>query len=146
MATITPIMSKRATTILLTLSTTVILVFGIWQTAFHWAWLERPYLLPGLLFLLPAALSVADIVRGIIQRTPANLFWSWLKHSFETYYILLVQIGVIPIAFLLFPAGFFLQIISLVGEGIRLFSEDLRLHADVVRMDERKPINLYADA
>ena len=84
---------------------------------------ERPYLLlPALLLLLPIVLSVVDIIRGIIQRTPANLFWSWLKHSFETYYILLIQLGTIPIAFLLFPAGIFLQIISLVEEGIRLFS------------------------
>jgi len=68
-------------------------------------------------------LSMADIFRGIIQRTTANLFWSWLKHSFETYYILLIQVGTIPIAFLLFPVGFFLQIISLVEEGVRLFSD-----------------------
>ncbi len=85
--------------------------------------MERPYLLlPGLLILLPVGLGVADIVRGIIQRTPANLFWNWLKHSFEVYYIMLIQVGTIPLAFILFPAGFFLQIISLIEGGIRLFS------------------------
>ncbi len=85
---------------------------------------ERPYLiLPALLLLLPIVLSVIDIFKGIIQRTPANLFWGYLKYSFETYYILLVQFGTIPIAFVLFPAGFFLQIISLIEGGIRLFSD-----------------------
>ncbi|MCP4428986.1 MAG: hypothetical protein GY803_31260 [Chloroflexi bacterium] len=86
--------------------------------------LERPYLfLPALLILLPVVLSFIDILRGIMQRTPVNLFWSWLKHSFELYYLLLIQLGTIPIAFLLFPAGFFLQIITLVEEAIRLFSD-----------------------
>jgi hypothetical protein len=83
----------------------------------------RPYLLlPALLIVVPIAISVADIIRGIIQRTPANLFWSWLKHSFETYYILLVQLGTIPIAFALFPAGFFLQLMSIIEGAVRFFS------------------------
>ena len=82
----------------------------------------RPYLLiPSLLLLVPVILSFADIIRDIIQRTPGNLFWSYLRHSFELYYLLLIQLGAVLIGFALFPAGFFLQIISLVEEGIRFF-------------------------
>ncbi len=87
------------------------------------AQMKRPYLLlPALLILVPIGLSAADFVRGVMQRTPANLVWSWLLHNFKLYYLLLIQLGTIPIAFLLFPAGFFLQIITLVEEGMRFFS------------------------
>lgn len=84
----------------------------------------RPYLLlPALLILTPIGAAVADILRGPMQRTPGNLLWRWLHHNFELYYLLLIQLGTLPIAFLLFPAGFFIQLLTLVEEGIRLFGQ-----------------------
>lgn len=84
----------------------------------------RPYLLiPALLILIPIGLAVADLLRGPMQRTPGNLLWRWFHHNFELYYLLLIQLGTLPIAFLLFPAGFFLQLLTLVEEGIRLFGQ-----------------------
>jgi len=51
--------------------------------------------------------------------------WRWLHHNFALYYPLLIQSGTLPITFLLFPAGFFLQRLTLVEEGIPLFGQGL---------------------
>ena len=83
----------------------------------------RPYLLiPGLILLLPLLLSGIDIAKGTVRRTGQNLVWGYALYAFQTNYLLLVQFATIPIAFVLYPAGFFLQLMSLIDSAVRLFS------------------------
>jgi hypothetical protein len=133
-------MPKRTVTILLTLAAAVLLVVSIRLTARYWNWLDtflgallnfllslpewlgRPYLLLfGLLFFVPLFVAVIEVISGSIRRTPGNLLWSTARHGFQLCYLLLFQLSVIPVAFLLFPAGFFLQFISLTEAGVRYF-------------------------
>jgi hypothetical protein len=108
----------------------VALVLGIVGLFLGIAWIgriqqraERPYfLLPLLILLIPLAITLIDIVQGNVRRTLINLIWGYVLYSFQAIYLLLIQFATIPIAFVLFPAGFFLQLISIVEGGIRLFS------------------------
>ena len=85
--------------------------------------LGRPYLfLPMLILLVPLAIIIIDIAKGTVRRTASNLAWGYALYSFKIIYLLLVQFATIPIAFVLFPAGFFLQIISIIEGVIRFFS------------------------
>jgi hypothetical protein len=85
-----------------------------------------PYLLiPGLLLLLPLLLSGIDLAKGTVRRTGQNLVWGWTLYAFQTTYLLLVQFATIPIAFVLYPAGFFLQLMSLIDGAVRLFSRTM---------------------
>ncbi len=84
----------------------------------------RPYLLiPGLILLLPLLLSGIDLAKGAVRRTGQNLIWGYALYAFQTNYLLLVQFATIPIAFILYPAGFFLQLMSLIDGAVRLFSQ-----------------------
>ncbi len=85
--------------------------------------LGRPYLLlPMLILLVPLGIIIIDIAKGTVRRTVGNLAWGYALYSFKIIYLLLVQFATIPIAFVLFPAGFFLQIISIIEGVIRFFS------------------------
>lgn len=85
--------------------------------------LGRPYLfIPMLILLVPLAISIIDIAQGTVRRSVANLVWGYVLHSFQIIYLLLVQFSTIPIAFVLFPAGFFLQLISIIDLIVRYFS------------------------
>lgn len=83
----------------------------------------RPYLLiPGLLLLLPLVLSGIDMAKGTVRRSGQNLAWGYALYAFQANYLLLVQFATIPIAFALYPAGFFLQLMSLIDGAVHLFS------------------------
>jgi hypothetical protein len=99
----------------------IILIVFIISISALWG---RPYLLiPGLLLLLPLLLSGIDLAKGTVRRTGQNLVWGYALYTFQTSYLLLVQFATIPIAFVLYPAGFFLQLMSLIDGAVRLFSQ-----------------------
>lgn len=75
-----------------------------------------------IVLLLPLLLSGIDLAKGTVRRTGQNLVWGYARYAFQTNYLLLVQFATIPIAFVLYPAGFFLQLLSLIDGAVRLFS------------------------
>lgn len=84
--------------------------------------LNRPALLWAMLFLgAPLVAIVVDLIQNIVRRTLRNLIVGYIIYSFKIYFLLIAQFIYVPIAFLLFPAGFFLQIISIAEAAIRWF-------------------------
>ena len=78
------------------------------------AQLGRGYLiLPWLTVLVPLVLVIIDLAQQKIKRTARNFVAGFGLYAFRIYGLLLIQFVTIPIAFVLFPAGFFLQLLSL---------------------------------
>ena len=76
--------------------------------------LGRGYLiLPWLTVLVPLVLVIIDLAQQNIKRTARNFVVGLSLYAFRIYGLLLIQFVTIPIAFVLFPAGFFLQLLSL---------------------------------
>ncbi|MCB8981897.1 MAG: hypothetical protein H6657_31205 [Ardenticatenaceae bacterium] len=77
--------------------------------------LGRGYLvLPWLTVLVPLMMVIIDLAKQNIKRTAKNFALGFGLYAFRIYGLLLIQFVTIPIAFVLFPAGFFLQLLSLV--------------------------------
>lgn len=70
-------------------------------------------ILPWLTVLVPLGLVIIDLAKQNIKRTVKNFFAGFSLYLFRIYGLLLIQFVTIPIAFVLFPAGFFLQLLSL---------------------------------
>ncbi|MCB9006688.1 MAG: hypothetical protein H6656_04840 [Ardenticatenaceae bacterium] len=76
--------------------------------------LGRGYLiLPWLTVLVPLVMVIIDLAQQNIKRTARNFVAGFSLYAFRIYGLLLIQFVTIPIAFVLFPAGFFLQLLSL---------------------------------
>lgn len=76
--------------------------------------LGRGYLiLPWLTVLVPLVMVIIDLTRQTIKRTVRNFALGFGLYTFRIYGLLLIQFITIPVAFVLFPAGFFLQLLSL---------------------------------
>ncbi len=74
----------------------------------------RGYLiLPWLTLLVPLVMVIIDLARQNIKRTARNFLLGFCLYAFRIYGLLLIQFVTIPVAFALFPAGFFLQLLSL---------------------------------
>ncbi|MEM7115793.1 MAG: hypothetical protein AAF614_25355 [Chloroflexota bacterium] len=85
--------------------------------------LGNSYLLFPLLFLLaPLVAIVIDMVQKTVKATPRNLLFGYAIYAYKIYILLLGQFIYIPIAFVLFPAGFFLQFLSIVDMIVRWFN------------------------
>lgn len=69
--------------------------------------------LPWLSVLVPLALVIIDLAKHTIKRTARNFLVGFGLYLFRIYGMLLIQFITIPVAFMLFPAGFFLQLLSL---------------------------------
>ncbi|MEZ4589570.1 MAG: hypothetical protein R3D55_00285 [Chloroflexota bacterium] len=69
--------------------------------------------LPWLTVLVPLAMVIIDLTQQKIKRTARNFVLGFCLYLFRIYGLLLIQFVTIPIAFVLFPAGFFLQLLSL---------------------------------
>ncbi|MAT98870.1 MAG: hypothetical protein CL608_17130 [Anaerolineaceae bacterium] len=76
--------------------------------------LGRGYLiLPWLTVLVPLVMVLIDLAQQNIKRTVRNFVAGFGLYAFRIYGLLLIQFITIPVAFVLFPAGFFLQLLSL---------------------------------
>ena len=76
--------------------------------------LGRGYLiLPWLTVLVPLVMVIIDLAQQNIKRTARNFVAGFGLYLFRIYGLLLIQFVTIPVAFVLFPAGFFLQLLSL---------------------------------
>ncbi|MCA9898618.1 MAG: hypothetical protein KC433_10545 [Anaerolineales bacterium] len=74
----------------------------------------RGYLiLPWLIVLVPLVMVMIDLAKQNIKRTAKNFVLGFGLYAFRIYGLLLIQFVTIPVAFVLFPAGFFLQLLSL---------------------------------
>lgn len=74
----------------------------------------RGYLiLPWLTVLVPLVMVIIDLAQQNIKRTARNFVVGFSLYAFRIYGLLLIQFVTIPVAFVLFPAGFFLQLLSL---------------------------------
>lgn len=69
--------------------------------------------LPWLTVLLPLVMVIIDLAKQNFKRTARNFVLGFGLYLFRIYGLLLIQFITIPIAFVLFPAGFFLQLLSL---------------------------------
>jgi hypothetical protein len=69
--------------------------------------------LPWLTVLVPLVMVIIDLAQQNIKRTARNFVAGFGLYAFRIYGLLLIQFVTIPIAFVLFPAGFFLQLLSL---------------------------------
>ncbi|MCA9922758.1 MAG: hypothetical protein KC421_10310 [Anaerolineales bacterium] len=84
--------------------------------------LGRPALiLPWLTLLVPLAITVIDLAKGNCARTVANFFTVFVLYTFRIYGMLAIQFTFIPLAFAIFPAGFFLQFLGIVDFVARQF-------------------------
>lgn len=84
--------------------------------------LGNPYLLFPLLFLVvPLIAIVIDMVQRTVRATLRNLIFGYAIYAYKIYVLILGQFIYIPIAFALFPAGFFLQFLSIVDMIVRWF-------------------------
>ncbi len=94
---------------------TIFLVFGLIVVIITLpARLGRGYLiLPWLTVLVPLVMVIIDLAQQTIKRTARNFVTGFSLYVFRIYGLLLIQFVTIPIAFVLFPAGFFLQLLSL---------------------------------
>jgi hypothetical protein len=85
----------------------------------------RGYLiLPWLTVLVPLVMVIIDLAQQNIKRTARNFVAGFGLYAFRIYGLLLIQFVTIPIAFVLFPAGFFLQLLS-VGDLIARWGFDV---------------------
>ncbi len=76
--------------------------------------LGRSYLLiPLLTVMVPLAMVSIDLAQQNMARTLRNFALGFGLYAFRIYGLLLIQFITIPVAFVLFPAGFFLQLLSL---------------------------------
>jgi len=76
--------------------------------------LDRGYLiLPWLTILVPLVMVIIDLAQQTIKRSVRNFALGFGLYAFRIYGLLLIQFITIPVAFVLFPAGFFLQLLSL---------------------------------
>lgn len=74
----------------------------------------RGYLiLPWLTVLVPLVMVSIDLAQQTIKRTARNFVVGFGLYAFRIYGLLLIQLVTIAFAFGLFPAGFFMQLLSL---------------------------------
>lgn len=94
---------------------TIFLLFGLIGLIITLpARLGRGYMiLPWLTVIVPLALVIIDLAQQTIKRTARNFVLGFGLYAFRIYGLLLIQFITIPVAFVLFPAGFFLQLLSL---------------------------------
>lgn len=78
-----------------------------------------------LTLLVPLAMALIDFYQHKIQRSARNLGLGFLLYTFHIYGLLAIQFSLIPVAFILFPAGFFVQLLSLFDLGMRLFGRPI---------------------
>ena len=69
-------------------------------------------ILPWLTVLVPLVMVIIDLAQKNIKRTVRNFVAGFGLYAFRIYGLLLIQFVTIPVAFVLFPAGFFLQLLS----------------------------------
>lgn len=87
--------------------------------------LDKPaLLLPMLILGAPLVAIVVDLIQHNVRRTLRNLIVGYTIYAFKIYFLLIAQFIYVPIAFALFPAGFFLQLISIAEAAIRWFQAE----------------------
>jgi len=91
--------------------------------------LDQPHLLlPWLLMLVPLVAILADLWRGTVVRSLSSLVLGYLYYAFRLIGLVLLQLSTAFLAFALFPAGIFLQLLSgidLIARQLGRFAGDL---------------------
>lgn len=75
--------------------------------------------LPWLALVVPLVMAGIDLAGGSYTRTLFNFGVCFLMYTYRIYGLWAIQLVVIPLAFVLFPAGFFLQLLSFADLVVR---------------------------
>lgn len=108
----------------------ILTMFGIGLAFVGAGWLvmlpaqfsDNPWsVLVWLTLLAPLVMVLIDFYRHNYQRTARNFGLGFIRYTFRIYGLLAIQLTLIPAAFILFPAGFFVQFLSIFDLVMRLF-------------------------
>jgi hypothetical protein len=112
----------------------ILTMFGIGLAFVAGAWL---IMLPAMFFnsswavliwltlLVPLVMVLIDLFQKNYKRNMRNFGLGYALYTFRIYGMLAIQFTIIPVAFALFPAGFFIQFLSLFDLGMRLFGHPI---------------------